>query len=738
MPQNAEGFYSPILDSNLCIKCNRCNLVCPSQQIIWENTKTPKAAVAIIKDETTRLKSSSGGVFSQLALQILAEGGQVCGAVISEGRVYHKLVDNKEDLTAIYGSKYVQSDLGDCFREIRKLLKAKTAVLFAGTPCQVAGLRLFLKKNHPLLLTVDLVCHGTPSPLVWEKYVQEEMEGEKLLSVNFRSKISGWTLFSLEMRSKKKLLIENLKYNTYMRGFLSELYSCQVCDSCPFTQLQRQGDVTLGDFWGVRLINKNWDDRKGTSLLLINSPKGESYIEKISAKLSLNESVSLEKVLRSYNAALKAPFHHHRNRKTFFNELKKQPNASVSNLIHKMLMEKKDIAILNLWWSKNYGAVLTAYAQQQYLAKLGYTSQLIHHPTHRGMHDVGEAFDSFITQHLKCSKFIEKARDLHEISSNYDTFMVGSDQVWNLRYTARAGYTYFLDFVPSNKKLISCAASFGKEECDRSNRGKEIVTSLLSRFDAISVREREGVNICRDLSITATQILDPVFFLPSSHYSELADSSDIELPEDYVAVHILDHSPEVQRVLSALGCAETAIEAGIRNGKKADIPSWLKTIRDARYFVTDSFHGACFGLLFNKPILIVPNMARGLSRFTSLVNAFGIAEHLITPGEEINKKLLTQRPFDSVDAQESLEQYIAFSQKFIKDALEKPLRKNPPQLREMLQQSRNGFFKTLTNKHLLRHVVKELYLAFRGDSEEKAQNKRRLWARFLSRLNLPQ
>ncbi len=691
----------------------------------------------MIKDEGTRLKSSSGGVFSQLALTILAEGGQVCGATMSHGHVAHRLISSPAELDLLLGSKYVQSDMGDCFRQIKELLKKKVPVLFSGTPCQVAGLRLYLKKDHPLLLTVDLVCHGVPSPLVWESYVKEEMEGEPLVSVNFRSKISTWSLYSLEMRSKHKLIIENQKFNIYMRGFLKELYSCHVCSSCPFTQLQRQGDITLGDFWGVRRINEGWDDRKGTSLLLINSTKGENYMEKISATLLLNESVTMQQVLKSYNTALRSPFHHHPKRQEFFEELKDRPDASISQLIHKMLNPKTNVAIINLWWSKNYGAVLTAYAQQQYLTELGYSSELIHYPTHRGMHDVGEAFDSFVKERLKCSPYVAKPRDLHRLASYFDTFMVGSDQVWNLQYTARAGYTYFLDFVPSNKKLISCAASFGKDECDRGNRAKEIITALLSRFDAISVREREGVAICRDLSIEAEQILDPVFFLDASHYSQLADESSLDLPEKFTAMHILDRSAEVQRVLAILDPDNQAIESGMRDGKKADIPSWIKVIRDCECFVTDSFHGACFGLLLNKPMLIIPNIQRGMSRFTSLVNAFGIPERLILPGQYIDKSLLVKAPFEDDDAQARLRHMVEYSRSFIKDAMEKSITKNPPQAQQLLKQTKNGLFQTLRNKHLLRPILKEMYLALKGNGEEKAQNKRRLWARFFSRLNLP-
>ena len=186
MQENEEGFLYPVVDSDLCVSCNKCNHVCPVQKN-EKKAVVSKAYAAWNKDDAILRGSSSGGVFSILAQYVLRKGGVVCGAAFDEGNVVkHILVENAADLEKLRGSKYVQSEIGHIFVQIKDLLKSGRQVLFSGTPCQVAGLNSYLEKDFDNLLTVDVACHGVPSPKVWQKYIFEL--GKDVSQFNFRDK----------------------------------------------------------------------------------------------------------------------------------------------------------------------------------------------------------------------------------------------------------------------------------------------------------------------------------------------------------------------------------------------------------------------------------------------------------------------------------------------------------------------------------------------------------------------
>ena len=188
MQENNEGFLVPVLDADKCIDCGLCMKPCPSLQEKRDNAVEPQCYAAQASDDI-RAISSSGGVFTPLAEQILERGGVVCGAAFREDwTVHHIIVDNKEELAKLRGSKYVQSDTEDCYKRIKALLKEGTWVLFSGTPCQVAGLYTYLGKEYDTLVTIDIFCHGAPSPGVWKRYLRENYEPGSIANINFRDK----------------------------------------------------------------------------------------------------------------------------------------------------------------------------------------------------------------------------------------------------------------------------------------------------------------------------------------------------------------------------------------------------------------------------------------------------------------------------------------------------------------------------------------------------------------------
>ena len=289
MQLDAEGFYRPVIDAEKCVQCGACERICPWNKPV-ENPNvadvSPKTVAAYAKDESVRLQSSSGGIFTVLAERVLDDGGVVVGvAQTAPTRFGHIVVDNKADLAKLRGSKYVQADVGLVYREVRSLLKAGRKVLFSGTPCQVAGLYAVLGSAASAdLFTVDIVCHGTPSVKVFEKYVREmeKTDNSALDSINFRDKSEGWSGYALlhRFRSGKSVSVHHGR-SKYMRLFLSRICQNTSCDDCHYRKLPRIADITLGDYWGISKYHPEMNDNKGTSVVLLNTTPGSMLFESV-------------------------------------------------------------------------------------------------------------------------------------------------------------------------------------------------------------------------------------------------------------------------------------------------------------------------------------------------------------------------------------------------------------------------------------------------------------------------
>ena len=283
MERDKEGFLYPVINGELCVRCGRCTAVCP---LLHEREKKPLPAVfaAWNRDDKIRKDSTSGGVFTVLAEYVLESGGVVFGAAF-DGRQHlrHVACFRKEDLWRMRGAKYVQSDLGDCYREVKRWLQTKP-VLFSGTPCQVDGLYRYLGSRPDNLITCDLVCHGVPSPGVWEDMVRsiEERKGKKLQAVRFRNKVTDWknshftTVFSDGTVDTAPLFATE-----FGRAFGRALFLRPSCYRCQYTSMNRPGDFTLGDFWGLSAEELAEQQEKGVSLLLVNTPKGSHLFDQL-------------------------------------------------------------------------------------------------------------------------------------------------------------------------------------------------------------------------------------------------------------------------------------------------------------------------------------------------------------------------------------------------------------------------------------------------------------------------
>lgn len=288
MREDEEGFLYPKVDTLSCIDCRLCEKVCP---VLHQNEKHYPLFVyaAYNRNEDERANSSSGGVFTLLAKNILSNGGVVFGAKFTQDwQVEHGYIDSDEQIKDLRGSKYVQSRIGRTYLEVEHFLKSGRLVLFSGTPCQVSALRLFLRKEYVNLILVEIFCHGVPSPMVWKKYL-EELKRTKHIGefkdIHFRDKITGWKHYSFSIdydkkgRSYKKS--EYYTQNIYMKGFLNDLFLRPSCFSCPCKMQKSGADLTLGDFWGIQHIKPEIDDDKGVTALLVNSEKGEKLLSQL-------------------------------------------------------------------------------------------------------------------------------------------------------------------------------------------------------------------------------------------------------------------------------------------------------------------------------------------------------------------------------------------------------------------------------------------------------------------------
>ena len=322
MQQDYEGFLYPKVDPDACIDCHLCEKVCPISNYKAPAKGLNEAYAVRSNDNAIRDRSSSGGVFYYLARNILENGGIVVAPIFDESFIlHHSIIDDPALLYQAMGAKYVQSKIQDVFTEVEKLLAQKKQVYFAGTPCQIAALKMFLKQDYEEIVTQDIICHGVPSPGIWKKHVQSlSKEGQRIERVNFRDKSRGWRGYSLKVNyNDGHEYCEPSYREPYLKTYSRDLSSRPSCFECPFKGENRQSDITLGDFWGIENVCPSLDDNKGTSLVLVHTRKGKILLETV-LKMSEFQKVNSQLAL-SYNKAALVSTSPSPNREEFFNEL---------------------------------------------------------------------------------------------------------------------------------------------------------------------------------------------------------------------------------------------------------------------------------------------------------------------------------------------------------------------------------------------------------------------------------
>ena len=273
----------PLVDTDSCITCGICEKVCPV--INPYNSHDPiKCLAARNKDENIRLNSSSGGLFSVLAEKIIEENGVVFGARYDDNwQVLMDYSESKDGLAAFRGSKYVQANTGDTYKLCEEFLKLGRKVLYSGTPCQISGLKHYLRKEYDNLLTVDFVCHGVPSPKVWRRYLDEICDNHQPNNISMRNKTVGWKNYQITIEYKTEnnssvVLTCHHDKNEYIKAFIYGMTLRPSCHQCLYKNCRSHSDITLADFWGIHHFHPDFDDDKGVSQILVNSQKGLNAI----------------------------------------------------------------------------------------------------------------------------------------------------------------------------------------------------------------------------------------------------------------------------------------------------------------------------------------------------------------------------------------------------------------------------------------------------------------------------
>lgn len=325
LKEDSEGFLYPLVNLDLCIKCNACESVCLFLKNEPLRTKKPICYAAKTKNDALRISSSSGGVFSELALSVLSNNGIVYGVSFADDlkSAKHIRIEKKEELPKIMGSKYIQSSVTGIFYSVKQDLDKGKYVLFSGVPCQIDGLKLFLRKPYINLICVDLICHGIPSPKLWRQYFDftEAKFNATITGVNFRDKTNGWKEFGIKKEGKNTTQLLSQNDDPFMFLFLKNYSLRPSCYACNAKKIESMSDITLADFWGVERVAPEFDDNKGVSLVLIHSEKGNNALESLKDKLNLIK-VPFEESLKdnpSYFCSSKKP----ESRDCFFEDMNK-------------------------------------------------------------------------------------------------------------------------------------------------------------------------------------------------------------------------------------------------------------------------------------------------------------------------------------------------------------------------------------------------------------------------------
>lgn len=665
MIQNEQGFLYPNSDKDKCINCNKCINVCPKINSFLDNDKKPVCYAARATDDIRQV-SSSGGIFTLIANDIIDNGGVVCGATMEKNfYVHHICIDNKNDLYKIRKSKYVQSDINDTFKKIKNFLDQGKRVLFSGCPCQVAAARNFFKK-HDKVLFVDVLCHGVPSYKMWKDYINENFDVNQIKSIEFRSKLNGWRseqlrVFYIDGTSE----VVPWPESAYEEGFQRNICLRDGCENCEFCGYLRQGDLTLGDFWRIEDYSKVLNDHKGTSLLLVNNPRGRDLLNNIKNKLLDLTEVPIE-VGAKYNR-LTTTYEAHKYKKRFKTLYPR--SHSFSEAVFQCRHSLYDIGLVSYYTTFNYGGQLTQFALYKALTDFGFSvlmiespKDVINKPNPKGP----VLFKRNPYPNYAISKYYNNISEMKFLNLQCHIFVSGSDQMFNHNGYIENNKFMVQNFVTDNKPKIAYAASWGHRHIWGGEQDRAEESYFIKKFDYFSVREKSAIKLCKEkFGVSATHVLDPVFIVNSKIYLDIIRENDSVNTNNYIFCYLLDVTKDKLKVVKTFSKKINSkillmLDADFGNvvtneiniiDKIEDIPNdieilknikiedWIEYIYKSNFVITDSFHGMCLCIILHKQFIVYINKIRGETRFLSVLEQLNLTDRIVYSSEDFTNKI---------------------------------------------------------------------------------------------------
>lgn len=549
-------------------------------------------------------KSSSGGFFSLLANYVIEKNGIVFGATFDKD--FNVVISHTEnDFSDMLGSKYVKSSTKNSFAECKDFLDNGRIVLYTGTPCQIVGLKAYLKKDYDNLITMDVICHGSPVAEIWQHYLKSF--NKEIESINFRDKRESWEQFHLTIKFKDGTeFSENHHKNKYMKLFLENKILTEPCYKCQNCK-NSKADFTVGDAWGGKFINNKFNDHQGTSCIILRTIKSNNIFN------DLKNKMLYEKTNKIYLNKSVGYIHNYIKPKD-------------ADKIKKGIIEPK-IAMVTVPGHHNIGNTLQAYALQSKIKEILPKSNPII------INSIYKNYNSFYKNNLN---FTENGFD-----ESYDYLIVGSDQIWTS--------DKWINSIPFNDRFLirNCrhklvyAASFGKHNLNFTNKQLTEIQNTLKNIEYVSTRELSGVIICNYFFKynKAISVLDPTMLYDKDFYLNIINEKEIENKRGIFA-YILDKNDiwnnKIKEISQKLNQPVLLYDNTVEN--------FIHNMNTASCILTDSYHGSVFSLIFNKPFITLRNEKRGNDRFDDLEIRFDLAERFINDIKLLSIDLLKIKP----------------------------------------------------------------------------------------------
>ncbi len=695
MGASSNQFLIPKVD-NACVNCGLCTKVCPSLHPSYTNEKEPKF-YSFNADDATRAVSSSGGIFSVLAELFLSQGGYVCGSRFDDSmQCHHTIIDKIEDLPPLRGSKYVQSDMRDCYRQIKKLLTKGKKVLFCGTSCQVAGLYAVLGKDYDSLLTLDLLCHGVTSQQFLDKYLEGIANGKRVVDMQFRSKRLGWgfkgVIVTYDDGSEYVNKNQPKKKQAYEDAYIKNMMMRYSCFHCQFRTYPRQGDFTIGDLWHANTLDPESDDKKGTSFVFLNNTKAVRYLELIKDRTKYAKELPVADYTKLPNS-VRPKANPHPYRRRFLDMIKTHSFQETYDMVRE---NHYDIGLPSVFGNYNIGSMLTYYALYHTLQELGYTVLPIERP-----------LDSRLPVSEKTAQFTKKwlrpyeqpmqypnLMEMRELNTLCDQFVVGSDQVFLEDFSEKRNHYFHLQWVDECKNKVGYACSFGGPMARGTEEYYRNLQYYLNRFSFLSSREDDGVRLMNEeikVNKTAVWCIDPVFLPEKSIYQNLIAGVTVKRNKPFISAYIIIPRPSINLLLAkarkkfkdydtelfgtASKCKDHRAFEGIKATEPFPLEQSLEKIHNCEFFLTDSFHGMCFAILFRKNFMVMPRDF--VDRFQSLLSRIGLEDRIVKANHSnYSDKLYEPIDYDAV--YEKLTVLIEESRNHLKNSLLPPRNATKP------------------------------------------------------------